>query len=105
MDTSTFEQFALGKDILGEDIKYLKEGLELQLVFFKEEPITLELPTFIGYKVKTAGSSERGNSVSNIYKPVILENNLQVQAPLFIKDEDLIKVDTRDGSYIERLSK
>lgn len=105
MDNSTFDQFTLSKDILGGDAKFLKEGLELQLVFFKDEPITVELPTFIEYTVKTAGSSERGNSVSNIYKSVILESGLQVQAPLFIKDGDKIKVDTRDGSYVERLAK
>lgn len=103
MDNTTYEQFELNKDLIGEDAKFLKEGIEVDILIFKEEPLSIELPTFIIYKVETAGPSEKGNSVSNIYKPVILENGLQIQAPLFIKDNDQIKIDTRTSEYVERV--
>ena len=103
MDQISFEQFSLPKSVLGEDAKYLKEGLEIVLITSEGEALALELPNSIIYTISETGPEEKGNSVSNVYKEATLDNGLVVKVPMFMKVGDKVKVDTRSGQYVERV--
>ena len=102
MDGQTFETVDLNKDFLGDGGYYLKEGLTYLLLTFEGKPVSLELPINIALKVTETGSGFKGNSVTNIMKPAKLESGLETQVPNFIKEGEMIKVDTRTGEYVER---
>lgn len=103
MDSITFEQFSLGRQMLGDQAKFLKEGMEASILSYKEEPLAVDLPIKMEFKVAETGPGIRGDSVSNIYKDAVLENDLTVRVPLFIKAGDRVLVDTRTGEYVERV--
>lgn len=103
MDPKTFEQFAIQKSVLGESSKFLKEGLEVNLIVSEGEALGLELPNSIVYEIKETGPGERGNSVSNVFKEAVLENGLIVKVPMFMKEGERVKIDTRIGEYVERV--
>lgn len=102
MDPISFEQFSLSKSVLGDQAKYLKDGLELTLITSENEALAIEMPINVVYTVAETGSGERGNSVSNVYKEATLDNGLVVKVPMFMKVGEKIKVDTRTGEYLER---
>lgn len=102
MDNQTFEQFAISGQKLGEQKKFLKEGLELYLLVYKGDPLSTELPRALAFKVAQTGPSYKGNSVTNVYKPAILENGLEVRVPVFIKVGEVVRIDTKTGEYLER---
>ncbi|MDP3998224.1 MAG: elongation factor P [Patescibacteria group bacterium] len=103
MENVTFEQFILGKELLGTQTKFLKDGMEVSVLSYGEEPLAVDLPLKMEFKVVEAGAGVRGDSVSNVYKDAILENGLKAKVPLFIKDGDKVLVDTRTGEYVERV--
>ena len=103
MDTNTYEQFSFTREDLRESAYYLKEGLEVDVVFFRGKPISLRLPTQVELRVVKTDPGVRGDTVSGGSKPAELETGLVVQVPLFIQEGDLIRVDTRDGRYVERV--
>lgn len=103
MDPVTFEQFSLTKDILGDSAKYLKEGLEVILLVNDGEALSVELPMSLVYEITETGPEEKGNTVSNVYKEAVLDNDLIVKVPMFMKVGDRVKIDTRTGQYIERV--
>lgn len=103
MDPATYEQFPISSKILGDDAKYLKEGLEVVLLVLDEEALSIELPNSIVYEVKETGPGERGNTVSNVFKEAVLDNDLIVKVPMFMKIGEHVKIDTRSGQYIERV--
>lgn len=105
MDSSTFEQFPVDKDILGEQCKYLKEGLDVIVIVSEEQALGIELPNSLIYTIIDTGPAEKGNTVSNVFKSASLDNGLEVKVPMFSKVGDRVKVDTRTGQYIERVSK
>jgi elongation factor P len=102
MDTETYEQPALTGEMLGDEAPFLKEGLELKLTFYGEEPIELELPTAVELKVVDAEAGVRGDTATGANKWVTTETGLRVQVPLFVNVGDTIKVDTRSGTYLTR---
>jgi elongation factor P len=110
MDTQNYEQISFGKAQVGDNIKFLKEGLELKMMFYKEkeakgdelQPIDLELPKFIELKVTEAPPGIKGDTVSSPTKEAVLETGYRLQVPLFIEPEDLIRVNTETGEYVER---
>lgn len=103
MDPISFEQFSLSKAILGDNAKYLLEGMEVSLVVSEEEALGIELPNSINYTIKETGPGEKGNTVSNVYKEAVMENGLIVKVPMFMDNGEKIKVDTRTGQYVERV--
>lgn len=103
MDSLNFEQFPLYQQIVGEQAKFLKEGLEVVLLVSGDQALGLELSNSIIYEVTETGPGEKGNSVSNVYKDAVLDNGMQVKVPMFMKNGDKIKVDTRTGQYVERV--
>lgn len=103
MDPVSFEQFTVFQQILGNQVKYLKEGLEVILIVSEEEVLGLELPMSLNYMVSETGPGEKGNTVSNVFKEATLDNGLVTKVPMFIKIGESVKVDTRSGEYIERV--
>jgi len=103
MDNETFEQPAVKGTALGDDAKYLKEGMEVKLTFYKGEPLDMELPTTVDLRVVEAEMAIRGDTATGVTKKVITESGLEVQCPQFVNVGDNIRVDTRTGSYVTRV--
>lgn len=104
MNQTTFEQVSLEERVLGDDVLFLKEGGEVDILVWDETPLALDLPAKINFKVTEAAPGERGDSASNVYKDAVLENGLKVRVPLFINAGDTVRIDTRDKSYVERVN-
>lgn len=102
MDNSSYEQFALPPEALMGKDKWLKENTDITLLFHNDEPVDVEIPTFIVLKVTETDPGLKGDTVSNTTKPATVETGAVVQVPLFVNQDEKIKVDTRDGSYVER---
>ncbi len=103
MDPVSFEQFTISLQVIGDQAKYLKDGLDVILIVSEEEALGLELPMSMIYLITETGPGERGNSVSNVFKEALLDNGLVVKVPMFMKIGESVKVDTRSGEYIERV--
>lgn len=102
MDNETYEQFTLPDKLVGDNAPYLKEGLELLLFTIGDRPMYIELPKILDYQITQTGGASRGNTVGAAQKDAVLENGLRVKVPLFIKNGEVIRVDTRSGVYVER---
>ena len=105
MDESTYDQFNLASDLIGDSPKYIKEGESIQLQYFQGKPINIDLPVKVTLKVIEAMEANKGNTATAASKPVTLETGLQVSAPMFVKEGDSLVIDTRNGSYVERAGK
>lgn len=103
MDLDTYEQPAIPAELLGDNVGYLKEGLEAKLTFYQGEPLDIELPTSVDLLVSQADVAVRGDTATGVTKKVTTETGLQVQVPNFINEGDTIRVDTRTGTYITRV--
>lgn len=104
MNNENFETVDFPKDITIEQEPFLKEGTEVQILRFNGKPVSIELPIKVELKVVEAPPSMTGNSGGNVTKPITLETGLVVNAPMFIKEGEIVRVDTRDGEYVERVS-
>ena len=104
MDTDTFEQMALTGEQLGSDVNYLKEGLVVDLLTHNDVPIGVELPVTVDLTVTETEPGFKGDTATGGTKPAILETGMKINVPLFINIGDVVKVDTRTGEYIERVS-
>ena len=102
MDSGTFEQFSLAKNQLGKTADFLKESGEVDILYFDDKPINLNLPIKIVLEVTYTEPGFRGNTTSNVLKPATLETGAQINVPIFIKIGDKIVLDTRTGEYVER---
>jgi elongation factor P len=103
MDSSTFDQFALSRSDLGEAMNFVKEGETYELMFFRGRPISVDLPAKVVLEVTHTEPGEKGNSANASTKPATLETGYTLQVPLFVKNGDKIRVDTRNGNYLERV--
>lgn len=103
MNPVSFEQFTIPMQVIGNQAKFLKDGLEVILIVSGEEALGLELPLSLTYTIAETGPGERGNTVSNVFKEAVLDNGLVVKVPMFMKVGEKVKVDTRSGEYIERV--
>lgn len=99
----SFEQFPLGSQALDEQAKYLKDGIEVTLIFSGGEVLGIELPNSLVYEIMETGPGEKGNTVSNVFKEATLDNGLVIKVPMFMKVGEKVKVDTRSGEYVERV--
>ncbi|MGQ9632872.1 MAG: elongation factor P [Bryobacteraceae bacterium] len=102
MNTSTFEQMHLTKDLLGEGIQYLVPQLKVNVEFYEGKPISVELPPTVDLTVVETEPGLKGATVSNVTKPAKTETGLVVQVPPFINAGERIRVNTADGTYQER---
>ena len=103
MDTQTFEQIAINKEQIGESINYLKENIEVMVMFYEGISIGIEMPTFVELEVSQTEPGFKGDTATGGSKPATLETGAIVQVPLFINIGDIIRVDTRTGEYLSRV--
>ena len=102
METKTYEQIYLDEEHMGDAANFMIENLAVKVLFYKGEPIGIDLPIFITLTIVEAEPGVRGDTVSGATKPAKLESGAVVQVPLFLSVGDRIKIDTRTGTYIER---
>lgn len=103
MDLGSYEQTVLEKEIVGDLKYYLIENLEIEVVYFNGRPITLNLPNHITLKVTYCEPAIKGDTVSGGGKPATVSTGLTVTVPFHVKQDDIIKIDTRTGDYIEKV--
>lgn len=103
MDSKTFEQYELTSDQVDDAWKYLKDGMECKMVLFNAQPITLTPPNHVELLVEFCEPGAKGDTATNVTKPVKLETGAEIVAPAFIEMGNVIKVDTRTGDYVERV--
>ena len=103
MEEETYEQTFLTGEQLGANRSFLKENTTINVLFYNNEPIAVELPTFVELAIAKTEPGERGDTVSGGTKPATLETGAVLQVPLFLNEGDTVKVDTRTGEYVERV--
>ena len=104
MDNETYDQIFLTADQIGQGVDYLKENTALKVLFYNDNPITVELPNFVELEVTETEPGVKGDTASGGSKPAKLETGAVVQVPLFVDEGTIIRVDTRTGEYMERVS-
>ena len=103
MNMNSYEQVEMEADLVGNDGKFLKEGLDVIVGLYEENPVSIQLPKKIKYKVVEAPPAVKGDSASgNVTKDIVLDNGLGIKAPIFIKEGDVVLVNTETGDYSER---
>ena len=102
MNTENYEQMHLMKDLLGGAVEYLVPQLKVAVEFYEGKPISVELPATIDLRVVETEPGLKGSTVSNVTKPAKLETGLVVQVPAFISEGEKIRVNTSEGTYVER---
>ena len=102
MDNETFDQFELGDKIIGEKGNFLKEGIDIEIMLYKDLPITIELPAKIALKVTQTEPGIKAATASDVKKPAVLETGYKLTVPSFVNEGDMIKINTATGEYVER---
>ncbi len=105
MDTATYDQTFVPEANLGDAINYLKDGMVIALSFYKGKAIGVELPNFVDLKVVKTEPGIKGDTAQNATKPAVLESGYMLQVPLFLEEGEVVKIDTRTGQYITRVSR
>jgi elongation factor P len=105
MNQENFEQISLHKSLLGEDAQWLKENMVCKVEFYEGSAIAVEVPFTVELKVVDTEPSLKGATITNVYKPAKLETGAVVQVPPFIEKGEIIRVDTREAKYLERVNK
>ena len=103
MDNQTFEQVSVIDNIIGKNVNFLKDGMNVDLLFDGSEILDIRLPAHINLKVIETEPGIKGNTATGATKPAKVETEYLVQVPLFVVEGDILKIDTRTGEYIERL--
>ncbi len=103
MDTETFEQMPLSEDQLGDSLKFVKENMVVKVLSYKGSVFGIEPPTFVELEVTATEPGFKGDTSTGAVKPATLETGATINVPLFIDQNDVIRVDTRTGEYMERV--
>ena len=103
MNPQTFEQINIKKNVIGEKGKMLNENLEVNISFYNDKPVTVQLPKQINCKIETTDAAIKGQTVSSSYKPAVLDNGINIQVPPFIESGDEIVLDTRTFEYVKKI--
>ena len=102
MDMATYETITISDDMVGAGKDYLKENLEVELLYYERDPISIELPVSVALKVTESAPGIKGDTSGKSMKPAMLETGLTVNVPLFIDEGETVMIDTRTGEYLER---
>jgi elongation factor P len=105
MNQTTFDQSVIQDEILGDSVGFLQENLVIQVQYYNGRPIGIELPTFVQLKIVETDPAFKGDTVTGGTKPAKLETGATVNVPFHLKEGDVIKVDTRDRTYVEKVNK
>ncbi|MDO8282860.1 MAG: elongation factor P [Thermodesulfovibrionia bacterium] len=103
MDTESYEQFPLTLEQLGDALKFIKENMTVKILYYKNEPLTVDIPLFVELKIEKTDPGFKGDTASGGSKPAVLETGAVVKVPFHINEGDIIRVDTRTSEYIERV--
>jgi elongation factor P len=103
MNTANYEQIEMNADQVGDAKNYLTENLVVSMLFFQGRPIGINLPNFVELKVIQSDPGIKGDTATGATKPAKLETGFVIQVPLFIEEGETLKIDTRTGSYVERV--
>ncbi len=102
MNNQTYDQIELGADLLGDTVNYLYDGLNCTVSFFNDLPISCEVPNFVELEVTDCEPGIKGNSATNTMKPAVVSTGYRLNVPLFLNQNEWIRIDTRNGQYVER---
>lgn len=102
MDNASFEQFNVPLEQVGAKEKFLKDGIDVDVLYFNGQPVAIDLPIKMTFKVTSAPPGVKGNSAGNVQKQIELETGAVINAPMFINEGDMIKVNTDTEEYVER---
>ncbi len=102
MDNNSYEQFNLHLDELGEQTQFLKDGTDVDVLYFEGRPVSISLPIKMEFKVISAPPGVKGNSAGNVNKQVEIETGAKINVPMFINEGDIIRINTDTGEYAER---
>lgn len=105
MDNENYEQLTLGKTLLGDQVIFLQENMEVGVLFFDEKPITIEIPNFVELPIVYTEPGFKGDTATGSTKPAKLQGGHTVNVPLHLKEGDILKIDTRTGDYVEKVNK
>ena len=103
MEQTNFEQIQINKKLLGEKSKLLKENMEINVQFYEDEALSVDLPSSVELKIETTDAAIKGQTASSSYKPATLENGIKIMVPPFINPEDKILLDTRTLEYLKKI--
>ena len=104
MDLESYEQVSLSEVEVGDAREYLKENMEVEVLFIDGAPVAVELPNFVELAIATTDPGLRGDTAQGGTKPATLETGAVIQVPLFLNEGDVVKVDTRSGEYLGRVA-
>ena len=105
MDQINFEQIQINKSLLGKKSKLLKENMEVNVQFYNDQALSIDLPSSVELKIESTDAAIKGQTASSSYKPATLENGIKIMVPPFINSDDKIVLDTRTLEYIKKLNK
>ncbi len=104
MDSQTYDQLHMSSEVIGDARKFLQENVDVDVLFWNDKPLNIELPPFIEATVVQTDPGVKGDTATGGTKPATLETGAVVQVPLFLKEGDRIRIDTRSEEYVERVS-
>ena len=103
MDTSSYEQLEISAEVIGEQVKYLKEQTNVMVLLFNDKIIGMDIPPHVELKVLETPPSHKGDTAAGSNKPATLETGAVIQVPFFVNVDDIVRVDTRSNQYIDRV--
>lgn len=103
MDEQTYEQIPLNAGTIGDALKFVKENMICKILFFKDQVIGIEPPTFVELEVTETEPGFKGDTATGATKPAVVETGAQIKVPLFVNQGDMVRIDTRTGEYMERV--
>ncbi len=103
MDSRTYDQVQLAENLIGDDWRWLKDNLSCQVLFYNSRPIAISLPNFVELQVTKSEPGVKGDTSGGAMKAATLSTGAEINVPLFINEGDFLRIDTRDGQYIERV--
>jgi elongation factor P len=104
MDQTSYEQTTILATVVAEDSRFLKDNLEVTALFFNDRPVGVTLPNFVVCKITKSEPGVKGDTSGNVTKPATLETGATINVPLFVKEGEYVRIDTRTGEYIERVA-
>jgi elongation factor P len=103
MDSTSFEQYTLSGEVVGDKSRFLKEGAELQILFYDESPVSIDLPIKMEFEISHTEPGVKGDTAQGGTKPATIETGASITVPLFVKIGDVVRINTVEGTYVERV--
>ena len=104
-DNTNYDEIFVNESVLGSSVNFLVENAECEILFYNDQPVEITLPIFIEKEIVNTEPGVRGDTATNVSKSAFLDNGTEIQVPLFVNQHDWVKIDTRTGSYVERIKK